>query len=100
MGPCLPDWALKRVGPFETKTQATRKVTRAVDEVSARLGNTPAICRAFYIHPELIAAFLDGGLASMQRRSGRGRTSGLNATEAPVVRLLRARTARAGSRTR
>jgi DNA topoisomerase-1 len=97
-GTVLAAWALKRVGPYETKTQAKRNVTRAVDEVSARLGNTPAICRAFYIHPELIAAFLDGGLASMQRRPGRGRTSGLNATEAPVVRVLRARTARAGKR--
>src|SRR2546428_8779944 len=51
-GTVLAAWALKGVGPPETKTQANRSVTRAVEGVAARLGNTPAVCRAVYIHPE------------------------------------------------
>lgn len=30
--------------------------------VAARLGNTPAVCRKSYIHPDVIAAYLDGRL--------------------------------------
>jgi DNA topoisomerase I len=31
----------------------------AVADVASKLGNTPAICRKCYIHPEVLAAFLD-----------------------------------------
>ena len=35
----------------------------AVKEVSAQLGNTPAVCRASYIHPRVFAGWRDGRLA-------------------------------------
>jgi len=35
----------------------------AVKEVAAILGNTPAVCRRSYIHPEVLAGWLDGELA-------------------------------------
>jgi DNA topoisomerase-1 len=34
----------------------------AVKEVAAILGNTPAVCRASYIHPQVFAGWLDGDL--------------------------------------
>lgn len=34
----------------------------AVKQVAAILGNTPAVCRASYIHPQVIEAWLDGTL--------------------------------------
>ncbi|KRE96584.1 DNA topoisomerase [Frateuria sp. Soil773] len=34
----------------------------AVKEVAALLGNTPAVCRASYIHPQVIAGWTDGSL--------------------------------------
>jgi DNA topoisomerase IB len=34
----------------------------AVKDVAAVLGNTPAVCRASYIHPEVFAGWLDGDL--------------------------------------
>ena len=40
-----------------------RDVAQAVKQVAAKLGNTPAICRACYIHPEVVLAFGDGHLA-------------------------------------
>ena len=30
--------------------------------LAAQLGNTPAVCRKSYIHPRLLAGFLDGSL--------------------------------------
>jgi DNA topoisomerase IB len=35
----------------------------AVKQVAAVLGNTPAVCRASYIHPQVIEGWQDGGLA-------------------------------------
>ncbi|MFE0757379.1 DNA topoisomerase IB [Inquilinus sp. NPDC058860] len=42
-------------------------VVRCIREVAAQLGNTPAVCRACYVHPELVEAFLDGRLAAALR---------------------------------
>jgi DNA topoisomerase IB len=35
---------------------------RLIKEVAARLGNTPAVCRASYIHPAVFEAWRDGSL--------------------------------------
>ena len=43
----------------ESVTSGKAACTGAVAEVASRLGNTPAICRKCYIHPEVLAAFLD-----------------------------------------
>lgn len=40
-------------------------LAQAVKDVAAVLGNTPAVCRASYIHPEVFSGWLDGDL---QRR--------------------------------
>jgi DNA topoisomerase-1 len=78
-----------------------RTITLAIEQVAARLGNTPAICRKCYIHPAVLEAFLDHSLAARMRRrlngarstgkSNRGGTSALDSGEAAVLRLLRAR---------
>jgi DNA topoisomerase IB len=34
----------------------------AVKEVAAVLGNTPAVCRASYIHPEIFTGWIEGEL--------------------------------------
>jgi DNA topoisomerase IB len=41
----------------------------AIKEVSAQLGNTPAVCRASYIHPRVFTGWRDGRLASAIRES-------------------------------
>lgn len=42
-----------------------RELSAALGEVSALLGNTPAICRKCYVHPEVLAAYGDGRLAPL-----------------------------------
>lgn len=39
-----------------------RVLAGAVKQVAAVLGNTPAVCRGSYIHPQIIAAWQDGSL--------------------------------------
>jgi DNA topoisomerase-1 len=90
-GTVLAAWALKAAGPFETKAQSRRLVAGAVAEVAARLGNTPAVCRACYIHPELIAAYLDGSLSGLRRGPAIGNGAELSREEASVLRFLQRR---------
>ncbi|WP_338134484.1 MULTISPECIES: hypothetical protein [Bradyrhizobium] len=33
--------------------------------MSKRLGNTPAICRKSYVHPEILSAYMSGDLVKM-----------------------------------
>lgn len=47
----------------ETRHEAEQRVVQMVKDVAASLGNTPAVCRAYYIHPAVIDAYLDGTLA-------------------------------------
>jgi DNA topoisomerase IB len=92
----LLEGTLIRVGNQEY-AQANATVLRAIETVAARLGNTPAVCRRCYIHPEVIAAYLDGSLAgALDRSAGAGRggtTSGLRPEEGAVLALLRRRLA-------
>ena len=54
--------ALEDLGEYESQTQAKKNVVRAIEAASKHLGNTPAICRKSYVHPEIIDAYLNGSL--------------------------------------
>jgi DNA topoisomerase I len=59
-GTVLAARALDEVRVFTSAREAKRNIVRAVEQVAARLGNTPAICRRSYVHPEVLQAYLDG----------------------------------------
>jgi DNA topoisomerase-1 len=52
---------LADLGPAASEREATKNVTMAVRLVAAELGNAPAICRGSYVHPIVIARYLDAG---------------------------------------
>ncbi len=54
--------ALQDLGEYETKTQAKKNVVQAIETAAQHLGNTPAICRKSYVHPEVIDGYLNGSL--------------------------------------
>ena len=83
--------ALALAGPDPENGEARRRLSAAVNTVAARLGNTPTICRKCYIHPDVIAAHVEGSLeAGLSGRDG----AGLSADEAAVLNLLIRRAAR------
>jgi len=61
-GTVLASLALQECEAFETETQAKKNITQAIQAVSQRLGNTPAICRKCYVHPAVLETYLDGTL--------------------------------------
>ena len=53
---------------FNSQAQAKRNVLQAVEVVAQRLGNTRAVCRKCYIHPDVVNAYLDGTLEKSLNR--------------------------------
>src|SRR5207248_8774474 len=54
--------ALREFEAFDTDAERKKAVVRAVEKVAKHLGNTPAVCRRCYIHPEIFEGYLDGTL--------------------------------------
>lgn len=81
---------LSELEPFTSKTQATKNVASVIKEVAKKLGNTPAICRKSYVHPDILSCYLEGTLAG-QLAAKRGGTQprGLYKEEVSVLNFLR-----------
>jgi DNA topoisomerase-1 len=96
-GTVLAAWALEDLGGYGSKTEAKRQIVAAVESVSGELGNTPAVCRRCYVHPDVLDAHLDGTLQSVLERTARRKLSkglaGLTPQEAAVLALLTRRLA-------
>ncbi|MEO5568377.1 MAG: DNA topoisomerase IB [Gemmatimonadaceae bacterium] len=52
---------LAELGPAKSPTEAKRNVALAMRLVASELGNTPTVCRSSYVHPMVIARYLDAG---------------------------------------
>ncbi len=61
-GTVLAAMALTEFEKFSSQTAAKRNVRAAIEKVSARLGNTPSICRKCYVHPEVLKSYLSDEL--------------------------------------
>lgn len=59
-GTVLAAMALREYDRVDSQTAAN--IRRAIEAVAARLGNTATICRKCYVHPEVLACYLEGSL--------------------------------------
>jgi len=78
---------LAELGPAKTATEAKRNVALAMRLVSTELGNTPTICRKSYVHPMIIARYLDDGETIALPRSRR-RAANRGQAHSPEERAL------------
>jgi DNA topoisomerase-1 len=89
--------ALRTLGPPSTAADAKRRIVAAIRWMAERLGNTAAVCRRSYVHPEVLAAY-----ARRERLPGdprrRGHGAGLRPVEVTVATWLRARSRRTRDR--
>jgi DNA topoisomerase-1 len=94
-GTALAARALQEFQDFDSKAAAKRNITRAIENVAERLGNTRAICRKSYVHPAVIDAYMDRSLVqTLTRRTEkelRGKLHRLSSAEAAVLALLQQR---------
>ena len=75
---------LRGIGPSRSLLEARRNVARAIDDISKRLGNTKAVCRKSYVHPDVLDAYFDGSLLKATEKD----------PEVAVLALLRRRASR------
>ena len=96
-GTVLAAMALQEFEEFDSNTQAKKNILRAIETVSERLGNTPAICRKCYVHPAVIDAYLSGTmLDTLKQRAEQEMVeslASLRPEEAAVLALLQQRLA-------
>lgn len=88
-GTLLAADALGTTAAPDAEADAAAAVRAAVDAVAEHLGNTPAVCRDYYVHPAVPAAFAAGTLQPAWRRGLRRKTPrGLEPEERALVAFL------------
>ena len=94
-GTVLAALALQEFNAFSSQTEAKRHIVKAIETVSARLGNTPAVCRKCYVHPTVLETYLEGNLLeALQQRAEQElnrKLHKLEPEEAAVLALLQQR---------
>jgi DNA topoisomerase-1 len=97
-GTVLAAMALQEFEAFDGQAAVKRNVREAIEQVAARLGNTPTICRKCYIHPEIFASYAEGSLLLETKKRVeaelRDHLSTLRPEEAAVLTLLQTRLSR------
>jgi len=81
---------LADVGPAPNASQAKKNAGMAIRVVAWELGNTPAICRKSYVHPLVIARYLDDGITIQlpRRRAKAPSTPGQSIEERALLKFL------------
>lgn len=74
----------------ETDKEVQKKLVEAVKYVASKLGNTPAVCRKYYIHPLITDSYADGRLTDIARRVPEASETGLQYEERVFMTLLAA----------
>lgn len=94
-GTALAARALQEFEDFDSQAAAKRNITRAIESVASQLGNTKTVCRKSYVHPAVIASYLDRSLIeTLKRRTEerlRADLHSLTPEEAAVLALLQQR---------
>ncbi|HYF16281.1 MAG TPA: DNA topoisomerase IB [Ramlibacter sp.] len=93
-GTVMAALALQEVEKVDSQAAQKKNIRAAVERVAARLGNTPAICRKCYVHPEVFAAYAEGELlleVDRKLEAQLEKSGSLNPEESAVLTLLQAR---------
>ena len=67
-GSILAARELNALGPASSDTAAKKAIVAAVKSVAQQLGNRPATCRKYYIHPAILESYSGGTLFEVMQR--------------------------------
>ena len=87
-GTLLTASVLAGLGNAPDEAVAKARIASAIEQVAARLGNTPAICRKSYVHPAILDAYLANTLKLPASAHALGKTR-LSAQERAIQKLLK-----------
>lgn len=81
---------LQTIGMGETEKESEQNIVEAVKQVAESLGNTPAVCRQYYIHPAILDGYLSGDLGKIYKRISKKRKDKTgDPAEETVLQLLK-----------
>ncbi len=63
---------LEKLGPPENAGAANKNTVEAVKHVASKLGNRPATCRAYYIHPAILESYASGSFFDIVAKARAG----------------------------
>jgi DNA topoisomerase I len=69
----------------ENQSQSHKKIIEVLDDVASKLGNTRTVCKKYYVHPTVIAAYEKGTVWNYKPRKNSGH---LSPEEKALVQLL------------
>ena len=83
---------LNDLGEFDSETQAKQNITQAIKNTAQQLGNRPATCRKYYVHPAIIEAYYqDSSLFDLMSEitSSDDTIDGLNPEEIVILKIIK-----------
>ena len=83
---------LTALGPAKTETETKQNIVLAVKETAQRLGNRPAACRKYYIHPAVFESYVEQTIFSLMgniQDDSFAKAGRLRAVEQGVLRLVK-----------
>jgi DNA topoisomerase I len=85
--------SFRALGEAITVTECKKNILLALDEVSAKLGNTRTVCRKYYVHPGLIELYEKNSLAKYLKELDAveepDETADLTSDEKVLMRILK-----------
>lgn len=91
-GTVLAARELSSAGPCRNATTGKRTIVNAIKSVARQLGNRPATCRKYYIHPAILESYSDGALFPAMEQGQQQETAynghGLRPEEYSVMVLI------------
>lgn len=85
---------------YETRKECKKQINHAIEETSKRLGNTIAICKKHYIHPDILTMYEQGLLFEMiLNRQVKSVSDRLTAEENLLLNILSEKSGNENTRT-
>ena len=90
-GTLLTAIELNELGEFESEKQAQKNVVQAIKNVAKQLGNRPATCRNYYVHPAIVEAYYDGSLLDLMSQTHKEKSdvNQLNPEEVVILKIIK-----------
>lgn len=79
--------AFQEIGEYNNITDCKKKIVEVLDCVAHKLGNTRSVCRKYYVHPTVIAAYEKGTIWNYKPLKNK-ETTDLNPEEKVLYELL------------
>ncbi|RZJ75519.1 MAG: DNA topoisomerase IB [Flavobacterium sp.] len=79
--------AFHDLGEFTSESDCKKKIVNVLDSVASKLGNTRTVCKKYYVHPTVIAAYENGSI-SKYKSDDEPVKGELNAQEKALLNLL------------